>query len=166
MMQWGDIQFQLRATQGLSGEHDFRFAVHETPGNKPKSQFMGAGLSGYTLQLYFHRDFCVVEDAIDAIKQAAAAGEARELVFDNGRYLGDFYIEKLGEVIGNTLGDGLYMDAELEVSFKEYNDDEVAIIDKEPETGDLQQMDDGDMGTAAQNDDDLSGAVRQEEAGT
>ena len=89
--QLGDIKFELITYfNGLNESVSYNYAQHERIENKPILQFLGKNLLEEDIRLNFHRSFCVPEDEIKLLTDAADEAKPLKFIKGNGEYLGAF----------------------------------------------------------------------------
>ncbi|MGI6394496.1 MAG: phage tail protein [bacterium] len=162
-MMLGTIIFdEKRIVGGMSGNRKYRFAHHETVGDKPKTQFLGGGLDQYTLKAHFHADFCNPKEMLDRLNEVAETGQPQPFSMYNGIYYGDFTIESITLVYETSLDDGSILSAEVDIVINEYVPNDIIEVEtKTPEKGTKKKRDADSMGSGAKSDSDTKSVVRQ-----
>lgn len=119
--QLGEIKFELITYfNGLTETSSYNYAEHERIENKPILQYIGESLIEQTLKLNFHRNFCVPEDEIQKITEAAKNAVPLKYIKGNGDYVGVFVIEEISKTIEQTSSEGDLISVQIEVKLKEY----------------------------------------------
>lgn len=119
--QLGDIKFELITYfNGLTETSSYNYAEHERIENKPILQYIGENLTEQTLKLNFHRNFCVPEDEIQTLKEAAQNAIPLKYIKGNGDYVGVFVIEEISDTVEQTTSEGDILSIQLELKLKEY----------------------------------------------
>ncbi len=132
--QLGNIVFELITYfDGISDTTSYNYAEHERVNNKTLLQFMGEGLQEYTIKLNLHSSFCVPEDEISKIKDAARTGKPLKFIKGNGEYLGAFVVQQIQKTTEQTSPEGDLIAIQVELQLKEY-------AGKIPEDEDTQQQ--------------------------
>src|SRR5688572_4243983 len=119
--QLGDIVFEgLVGFQSFSGNSEENYAEHATILNKPRLQKLGSKLDTRELSIRFHISFCDPELELNKLMEAKKKGQILPFTLGNGRYLGDFVIQKMGEDIQQlTVGAAIH-EVIVSISLLEY----------------------------------------------
>ena len=130
--QLGDIKFELITYfNGLNESVSYNYAQHERIENKPILQFLGKNFLEEDIRLNFHRSFCVPEDEIKLLTEAADAAKPLKFIKGNGEYLGAFVITKIQKTTEQTTPEGDIISIQIDLKLREYTG---AIPDDEEET--------------------------------
>lgn len=119
--QLGDIVFEIIPSfNGHSETTSYNYVQHERIENKPLLQFLGKNLQEDELILHFHQSFCIPEDEIKKLKNAADKASPLKFIKGNGEYVGIFVIEQIKESTEQTSAKGDVISIQLEVKLKEF----------------------------------------------
>lgn len=130
--QLGEIKFELITYfNGLSETVSYNYAQHERIENKPILQYLGQSLKEETIKLNFHRTFCVPEDELTNLVEAAENAEPLKFIKGNGDYVGVFVIEEIAKTVEQASPDGGLISIQVELKLKEYTG-KVFDEDEEP----------------------------------
>ena len=117
---FGNITFDLlTAPQSFALKRETEFVEHARVNNKPKLQKTGEKLDELTVQLQFHKTFCVPEAEITKFEQLRKSSTANSFVMGNGEFVGTFVIASITKTINDAFQDGTLLCATLDVIFKE-----------------------------------------------
>lgn len=119
--QLGNIKFDLITYfNGLTESESYNYAQHERIENKPLLQFIGKNLKEENIRLNFHSSFCVPEEEIKNLTQAADKATPLKFIKGNGDYVGVFVIEEIGKTIEQTSAFGDLVSIQADLRLREY----------------------------------------------
>ena len=119
--QLGDIKFELITYfNGLNESVSYNYAQHERIENKPILQFLGKNLLEEDIRLNFHRSFCVPEDEIKLLTDAADEAKPLKFIKGNGEYLGAFVITEIQKATEQTTPEGDIISIQIDLKLREY----------------------------------------------
>lgn len=115
-----DFQQILNRSETCDFTKDYKFNEHEGIGGKPKITAGNENLKRFPLKIKLHASFCSPQKIINEIEEKA---ENREIInyFLNGKYIGDYVIERYHVNIIQTIKDTVFY-AEVEVDLLENPD--------------------------------------------
>ena len=119
--QLGDIKFELITYfNGLNESVSYNYAQHERIENKPILQFLGKNLLEEDIRLNFHRSFCVPEDEIKLLTDAADDAKPLKFIKGNGEYLRAFVITEIQKTTEQTTPEGDIISIQIDLRLREY----------------------------------------------
>lgn len=119
--QLGDIKFDLITYfNGLNESVSYNYAQHDRIENKPLLQYLGKDLLEESLKLNFHKNFCVPEDEIKNLVEAADNATPLKFIKGNGEYVGIFVIQEIGKTIEQASAEGDLISIQLDIQLREY----------------------------------------------
>mgnify|MGYP002856404620 FL=1 len=98
----------------------YTYAQHDRIGNKPILQYLGQNLKQENIKLNFHRSFCVPEEEIKKLTDAADKALPLKFIKGNGDYIGIFVIEEIGQTVEQTTPEGDLLSVQIDARLKEY----------------------------------------------
>ncbi|MCD8377293.1 MAG: phage tail protein [Candidatus Gastranaerophilales bacterium] len=119
--QLGDIKFELITYfNGLNENVSYNYAQHDRIENKPILQFLGKNLIEEDIKLNFHRSFCVPEDELKNLIDAADKATPLKFIKGNGEYIGAFIIQEIGKLLEQATPDGGLISIQVGLKLREY----------------------------------------------
>lgn len=119
--QLGDIQFDLITYfNGINKTMSYNYAEHDRIENTPLLQFLGRNLDEITLKLNFHCNFCVPEEELASLIDAADNAIPLEFIKGNGDYVGVFIIEEIGQATEQASPEGDLMSIQVDIKLREF----------------------------------------------
>lgn len=119
--QLGNIKFELlNSFHSFSETNTYNYAKLERINNKPILQFLGKNLQEENIKINFHYSFCVPEEEIKKIKDAADEAIPLNFIKGNGEYIGIFVIEEIFKEIEQAAEDGSFISVQMELRLIEY----------------------------------------------
>lgn len=119
--QLGNIKFELITYfNGINETISYNYAEHELIENKSVLQYLGKNLQETNLKLNFHSNFCIPEDELKKITEAADEGKPLKFIKGNGEYVGVFVIESIEKMTEQTTSQGDLMSIQVELRLKEF----------------------------------------------
>lgn len=126
LLQLGDIVFEKAFGPDVINRADeTTYAEHALISQKPRLQPTANNLEEIELPIRLRAEWCNVADTVLKLKKSKDEFEVLPLLMGTGRYLGDYVIIKTDEAQTVTLDDGFAVEAQINISLKEY-----AIPDK------------------------------------
>jgi len=96
---------------------------------KPLLHRMGDALTSQSLTVRFNAAVCSVEDKIAAVEKLKDDGKVFPFVLGNGKYIGDFILDKITKSVISTEADGTLVAVDLTLSLLECPEqEEIAYI--------------------------------------
>ena len=130
--QLGNIKFELITYfNGISETVSYNYAEHQRIENKPILQYIGQNLKEENIKLNFHRTFCVPEDELNTLIEAADNAEPLKFIKGNGDYVGVFVIEEIGKTVEQASPEGDLISIQVEIKLREYTG-KIPDEDEEP----------------------------------
>jgi len=119
--QLGDIKLELITYfNGINETVSYNYAQHDRIENKPILQFLGKNLLEESIKLNFHRSFCVPEDEIKALVDAADNAAPLKFIKGNGEYVGVFVIQEIGKTTEQASPEGDLISIQVDIRLREY----------------------------------------------
>ncbi|MCD7879214.1 MAG: phage tail protein [Candidatus Gastranaerophilales bacterium] len=119
--QLGDIKFELITYfNGLNEYISYNYAQHDRIENKPILQFLGKNLIEEDIKLNFHRSFCVPEDELKNLIDAADKAMPLKFIKGNGEYVGAFIIQEISKLLEQATPDGGLISIQVDLKLREY----------------------------------------------
>lgn len=119
--QLGDIKFDLlNSFNSFTETNTYNYAKLERINNKPVLQFLGVNLQEENIKINFHNSFCIPEEEIKKIKDAADLSTPLNFIKGNGEYVGIFVIEEIFKQIEQAAEDGSFISVQMEIRLVEY----------------------------------------------
>lgn len=108
LMAWGQFLFELRglAFDELQRRADWRHARAPRVGAADAAQFVGQGEETVSLSGSVYAEIANGPASLDALRRAAATGEAQPLVDGRGTVYGDFVVTGVDERHAYMMADG------------------------------------------------------------
>jgi phage protein U len=95
----GEITFQvLTGPETIESSRSFDYAEHQVIEDRPRLQWLAAGLETLAIELMFHASFANPSGQLAALAAAAEDHNARALVFGNGEHRGYFVVTSMRTV--------------------------------------------------------------------
>lgn len=124
--QLGTIIFETLVTfDSMDIGKSANYAEHALIEGKPRLQAVGDNLDEIGLSFKFHASFCDPQEQLNQLEQYLLDREVLPLVSGAGRVYGNFVITDLKQNILQTADDGTVIEANCEISLKEYVTDEL-----------------------------------------
>ena len=119
--QLGDIKFELITYfNGLNENISYNYAQHDRIENKPILQFLGKNLIEEDIKLNFHRSFCVPEDELKNLINAADKAIPLKFIKGNGEYVGAFIIQEISKLLEHATPEGGLISVQVDLKLREY----------------------------------------------
>lgn len=119
--QLGDLKFDLlNSFNSFTETNTYNYAKLERINNKPVLQFLGTNLQEENIKINFHNSFCIPEEEIKKIKDAADLSTPLNFIKGNGEYVGIFVIEEIFKQIEQAAEDGSFISVQMEIRLVEY----------------------------------------------
>ena len=117
---FGNIQFALlTAPTSFTLKKETEFAEHARVNNKPRLQRTGEKLDELSIQLQFHKAFCVPETEVTKFESLRKSAQVNSFVLGSGELVGTFVIASITKTVNDTFDDGTLLCVTLDVLFKE-----------------------------------------------
>lgn len=115
-----DLQQILNRSETLEYTKEYRYNEHEGIGGKPKISAGNENLKRFPLKIKLHASFCTPQKIINEIEEKAK-NKTNINYFQNGKYVGDYVIERYHINIVQTVKNAIFY-AEIEVNLLENPD--------------------------------------------
>lgn len=130
----GNIEFKLHTSpRADSDTMEIPWVTHELINQPGKLQPTGRNLVEKELEMYFHAEFCNVEDKLKELYDAATNYDVMALVMGNGRLIGDFVIVSISKNTEQSDELGNKIAVSVTVSLKEHVADKLQNEQKKAE---------------------------------